>query len=60
MNETIEPTAAPGMPRIGDSAPAFTATTTQGPITFPADYAGDWVILFSHPADFTRCARVIS
>ena len=53
MNETIEPTAAPGMPRIGDPAPAFTATTTQGPITFPADYAGDWVILFSHPADFT-------
>lgn len=53
MNETIEPTAAPGMPRIGDPAPAFSATTTQGPITFPADYAGGWVILFSHPADFT-------
>jgi len=41
------------MPRIGDPAPAFTAVTTQGPITFPADYAGQWVILFSHPADFT-------
>jgi peroxiredoxin (alkyl hydroperoxide reductase subunit C) len=53
MNETIAPTPAPGMPRIGDPAPAFTATTTQGPITFPADYAGDWVILFSHPPDFT-------
>jgi peroxiredoxin (alkyl hydroperoxide reductase subunit C) len=41
------------MPRIGDPAPEFTAVTTQGPINFPADYAGSWVILFSHPADFT-------
>lgn len=42
-----------GMPRIGDSAPAFNAVTTQGEINFPEDYAGEWVILFSHPADFT-------
>jgi peroxiredoxin (alkyl hydroperoxide reductase subunit C) len=41
------------MPRIGDAAPAFTAKTTQGDISFPGDYAGSWVILFSHPADFT-------
>ena len=41
------------MPRIGDPAPAFRAKTTQGDINFPADYAGKWVILFSHPADFT-------
>jgi peroxiredoxin (alkyl hydroperoxide reductase subunit C) len=41
------------MPRIGDAAPAFKAVTTQGDINFPADYAGEWVILFSHPADFT-------
>jgi peroxiredoxin (alkyl hydroperoxide reductase subunit C) len=41
------------MPRIGDPAPAFKAITTQGDINFPADYKGDWVILFSHPADFT-------
>lgn len=41
------------MPRIGDPAPAFTAQTTQGPINFPVDFAGKWVILFSHPADFT-------
>ncbi|MDI9629589.1 MAG: peroxiredoxin [Acidobacteriota bacterium] len=41
------------MPRIGDKAPAFTAKTTQGDINFPADYEGSWVILFSHPADFT-------
>lgn len=41
------------MPLIGDPAPAFKAVTTQGNINFPEDYAGKWVILFSHPADFT-------
>ncbi|MGI6321265.1 MAG: peroxiredoxin [Bacteroidales bacterium] len=41
------------MPRIGEKAPAFTAKTTQGDIDFPKDYEGKWVILFSHPADFT-------
>jgi len=41
------------MPRIGDDAPEFKAVTTQGEISFPADYQGRWVILFSHPADFT-------
>jgi len=41
------------MPLIGDPAPAFTAITTQGEINFPEDYKGKWVILFSHPADFT-------
>lgn len=41
------------MPRIGDKAPEFKAVTTQGDINFPVDYRGNWVILFSHPADFT-------
>jgi len=41
------------MPRIGDKAPAFKAVTTQGEINFPDQFAGSWVILFSHPADFT-------
>lgn len=41
------------MPRIGDKAPEFKALTTQGEINFPKDYLGNWVILFSHPADFT-------
>lgn len=41
------------MPLIGEPAPAFKAITTQGEINFPEDYAGKWVILFSHPADFT-------
>jgi len=41
------------MPRIGDNAPSFKAITTQGEINFPSDYKDSWVILFSHPADFT-------
>ncbi len=42
-----------GLPLIGEPAPAFTAQTTQGEVNFPDDYQGKWVILFSHPADFT-------
>ncbi len=39
--------------RINDTAPNFTAETTQGPITFH-DWIGDgWAVLFSHPKDFT-------
>ena len=38
---------------IGDPAPEFRAMTTMGKVDFPADYKGSWVVLFSHPADFT-------
>src|SRR6266567_7656557 len=39
--------------RLGDKAPDFTQDSTQGPIHL-SDWQGDsWVILFSHPADFT-------
>jgi peroxiredoxin (alkyl hydroperoxide reductase subunit C) len=41
------------LPLIGDPAPEFTAQTTHGPLHFPHDYKGKWVVLFSHPADFT-------
>lgn len=41
------------MPLIGDKAPAFRAMTTMGKVNFPEDYKGSWVVLFSHPADFT-------
>jgi len=43
----------PRIPLIGEKAPTFKAMTTQGEINFPEDYKGKWVILFSHPADFT-------
>lgn len=48
MNETYD-----RMPMIGDPAPKFRAITTMGKVDFPADYKGSWVVLFSHPADFT-------
>jgi len=41
------------MPRVGEKAPSFEAQTTYGKIKFPDDFKGKWVILFSHPADFT-------
>ncbi len=49
---TMAPTTGT-IPRIGDIAPDFTAVTTQGEITFSQWQTGHWVILFSHPADFT-------
>lgn len=52
-NNITNPATNYVMPRIGDTAPSFTAETTQGTIHFPEDYTGKWVILFSHPADFT-------
>jgi len=42
-----------GVPLLGDKAPSFEAQTTKGKIRFPDDYRGRWVVLFSHPADFT-------
>ncbi|NKB81935.1 MAG: peroxiredoxin [Nitrospirales bacterium] len=42
------------LPRIGDSAPDFVAVTTHSPeLSFSAWQEQDWVVLFSHPADFT-------
>lgn len=40
------------LPRIGDPAPQFQAVTTHG-VKKLEDYKGSWLILFSHPADFT-------
>ncbi len=52
MENTVN-TVENRLPLIGDKAPEFHANTTQGPINFPQDFKGKWVILFSHPADFT-------
>ncbi|BCJ85525.1 peroxiredoxin [Effusibacillus dendaii] len=49
-NENVQ--VLPSLPRIGDPAPQFEAVTTQGTIKLE-DYKGSWLILFSHPADFT-------
>ncbi len=46
------PTTATGLPRINEPAPAFDALTTDGRKSL-SDYRGKWLILFSHPADFT-------
>lgn len=40
-------------PLIGERAPVFEAESTQGPILFPDDFRGRWVVFFSHTADFT-------
>lgn len=53
MEQITDEKQVVSMPRIGEAAPEFKAVTTQGDINFPSDYKGDWVILFSHPADFT-------
>lgn len=44
--------AATSLPRLNEPAPDFTANSTHGPISL-SDYRGKWVVLFSHPADFT-------
>ncbi|QTX32788.1 peroxiredoxin [Aminithiophilus ramosus] len=41
------------MPLIGETFPSMEVTTTHGLMRLPEDIAGRWVVLFSHPADFT-------
>ena len=47
-----QPDSRPSMPRINEPAPAFKARTTHGERSLE-DYKGKWLVLFSHPADFT-------
>ncbi|HZS43850.1 MAG TPA: peroxiredoxin [Blastocatellia bacterium] len=54
------PTTTNQIPRINEPAPDFEAKTTHGPIKL-SDLKGKWVLLFSHPADFTPvCSTEIS
>ena len=50
--ENIDRQSASAMPRINEPAPAFEARTTHG-VKKLEDYRGKWLVLFSHPADFT-------
>jgi peroxiredoxin 2/4 len=53
MTATTDVTfASRGMPRLNEAAPDFETVTTHGVRTL-SDYKGKWLILFSHPADFT-------
>lgn len=48
----METTPLPALPRLGMPAPPFEAETTHGTVRLE-DFKGGWLILFSHPADFT-------
>ena len=50
--KVIAEAPCPAFPRIGDPAPQFEAVTTFGPLKL-SDFKGKWLIMFSHPADFT-------
>lgn len=42
-----------GIPLIGDKMPSLEVLTTHGMKKIPEDYKGKWIVLFSHPGDFT-------
>lgn len=51
-NNTTQTAQRPATPRLNETAPDFDALTSDGRRKL-SDYAGKWLILFSHPADFT-------
>jgi peroxiredoxin (alkyl hydroperoxide reductase subunit C) len=52
MTTIEEPEVRAILPRLNEPAPAFEAVTTHGKLRL-SDFEGSWLILFSHPADFT-------
>ena len=53
MERHMECCGQNSFPLIGDKLPSIQVKTTQGMINLPGDYRGKWLVLFSHPADFT-------
>ena len=47
------------LPQIGAKAPDFEATTTFGKIQL-SNFTGKWVVLFSHPGDFTPDTKILN
>ncbi len=52
MSEEVQSVEQVRLPRLGEKAPQFEAPTTHGTLRLE-DYKGSWLIMFSHPADFT-------
>lgn len=52
MEALSQSSQCPSLPRLGMPAPPFQAETTHGTLRLE-DFKGSWLILFSHPADFT-------
>jgi len=52
MDNAMTTQVLAGLPRIGSPAPQFEAVTTHGVLKLE-DFKGSWLVLFSHPADFT-------
>jgi len=50
--ESCSDEPARSLPSLGEPAPDFSAQSTHGPLKL-SDYLGRWVVMFSHPADFT-------
>jgi peroxiredoxin (alkyl hydroperoxide reductase subunit C) len=53
QNESGADESAVATPGIGDQFPDLTVETSMGERTLPDDYEGEWLVLFSHPGDFT-------
>lgn len=49
----MEASEKKGIPLLGDKMPDLEVQTTLGMKKIPGDYKGKWIVLFSHPADFT-------